>query len=385
MSVKKNYEILPALYMCVFQLIRPIVMIMPQYSTAILFGVAAVMCCIAFFRVVNEKRRIVVFTLFCMGFVLYFLMEMFRYNKLLSEAMYYFVIYGIIPVYLLIGVRDYAKLLKYYCIFSLCRGVLYLLDPLNGYQWSVDYMGFGFSAMLPAVAASVIVLFYYKKKLAILPLTIFLVELFICANKGAILTAILLVVVSYVYFGGVNKIHWGRLAVIVLSAGVVISLRMEILGWLFSVANYFNLNSYSLATFQQMLTGSTDSIFSIRTNLWEYAMDGFKQNPLLGMGEGWFEGRYHRYPHNILMEILVNTGLVGIGLFVVALIVSIRYVVREKNSDLKVFLIGIFILWFVPCMMSLTFWSVMEFWVYFGLCMYRYSLTHASLKKERIG
>lgn len=384
MNLKKNYEILPALYMCIFQFIRPIVTIMPQYSTTILFGVAAVMCCVAFFRVVNEKRRIVLFVLFCMGFSVYFLLEMFRNNKLLSEAIYYFVIYGLIPVFLLIGVRDYGKLLKYYCIFALCRGVLYLLDPLNGYQWSGDYMGFGFTAMLPGVAASVIVLFYYRQKLAVLPLSIFLLESFVCANKGAVIAAVVLVVVSYVYFGRFNKIRWGRVAVVMVLAVLAISLRMVILEGLFVIADYFGLESYSLTTFQQMLLESGDKIYSARTNLWEYALEGFRQNVFIGMGEGWFEERHNGYPHNIFMEVLVNTGLVGITLFVAGLLTSIRYVVREKNPDLKVFLIVMLILWFVPCMVSLTFWSVIEFWMYFGLLIYTSCATLTKCRRVRL-
>ncbi len=60
-----------------------------------------------------------------------------------------------------------------------------------------------------------------------------------------------------------------------------------------------------------------------RYDYWRVALDGFRSNPLLGMGAGGFEHRYaidrryakpSRYPHNLAMKVVGDTGLVGIGL-----------------------------------------------------------------------
>lgn len=62
---------------------------------------------------------------------------------------------------------------------------------------------------------------------------------------------------------------------------------------------------------------------SDRYDYWRVAVDGFASNPLGGMGAGGFEQRYaldrrsatpSRYPHNLFMKVLGDTGIVGIGL-----------------------------------------------------------------------
>jgi O-antigen ligase len=60
-----------------------------------------------------------------------------------------------------------------------------------------------------------------------------------------------------------------------------------------------------------------------RYDYWRVALDGFRANPLLGMGAGGFEHRYERdrryakpsrYPHNLALKVLGDTGLVGLAL-----------------------------------------------------------------------
>lgn len=60
-----------------------------------------------------------------------------------------------------------------------------------------------------------------------------------------------------------------------------------------------------------------------RYDYWRVALDGFRANPLGGMGAGGFEHRYaldrrypkpSRYPHNVVMKVVGDTGIVGVGL-----------------------------------------------------------------------
>jgi hypothetical protein len=60
-----------------------------------------------------------------------------------------------------------------------------------------------------------------------------------------------------------------------------------------------------------------------RYDYWRVSLDGFRSNPLMGLGAGGFEHRYEvdrrypkpsRYPHNLAMKVLGDTGVVGLAL-----------------------------------------------------------------------
>ncbi len=63
-----------------------------------------------------------------------------------------------------------------------------------------------------------------------------------------------------------------------------------------------------------------------RYDYWRVAVGGFRDNPVLGMGAGGFEHRYagdrrydklSKYPHNLTLRVLGDTGLVGLAIFAV--------------------------------------------------------------------
>lgn len=70
-----------------------------------------------------------------------------------------------------------------------------------------------------------------------------------------------------------------------------------------------------------------------RYDYWRVSLDGFASNPLGGMGAGGFEHRYalerrypkpSRYPHNVALKVLGDTGIVGFGLMAAFLVVVAR-------------------------------------------------------------
>lgn len=76
-----------------------------------------------------------------------------------------------------------------------------------------------------------------------------------------------------------------------------------------------------------------------RYDYWRVAVGGFTANPVLGMGAGAFEQRYalerrypkpSRYPHNVFLKVLGDTGLVGTGLLIGFLMVIGRGLLRAR-------------------------------------------------------
>lgn len=77
-----------------------------------------------------------------------------------------------------------------------------------------------------------------------------------------------------------------------------------------------------------------------RYDYWRVSMNGFRDNPLGGMSAGGFEHRYtlerrygktSRYPHNLVMKVLGDLGLVGAALIAAFLAMVVRGLMRVRR------------------------------------------------------
>lgn len=97
-------------------------------------------------------------------------------------------------------------------------------------------------------------------------------------------------------------------------------------------------------TFSTLESGDIEDTTSGRTLLWNEALQGWYRNPIFGNGWGsysftWPDGSQSIYAHNELLQILHDTGLVGLGIFVALLMATLhislknlRYVQRCSNT-----------------------------------------------------
>jgi O-antigen ligase len=90
----------------------------------------------------------------------------------------------------------------------------------------------------------------------------------------------------------------------------------------------------SKATVTFLINGNPEAYRSVnRLPLWKDALSKFKSNPIFGVGYG--TQYYHEikkekrsHPHSIILQFLVETGIVGITLFLAFIILIIKYVIR---------------------------------------------------------
>ena len=82
-----------------------------------------------------------------------------------------------------------------------------------------------------------------------------------------------------------------------------------------------------------------------RDYLWKAAYKEFKKNPVLGNGPCYFKNKYDNYfPHNVLLEAMVDYGIVGLVLFsalgLYCFIKGLRYCMQSKSINvLLIFLL----------------------------------------------
>lgn len=107
---------------------------------------------------------------------------------------------------------------------------------------------------------------------------------------------------------------------------------------------------------QKMIQKFSAGGLSGREILWKNAWHAFLENPIMGMGIDSFQTRYGLDTHNIFLQILCETGLVGLGAFLIMVLLNLSMAMKtclksdidEKLKSLSLFAFfvqGIFLLW----------------------------------------
>jgi len=146
------------------------------------------------------------------------------------------------------------------------------------------------------------------------------------------------------------------------------SLLFIVLGVVFFifVAKYAqdSINSSALDRFLNAFNFGSVASQSIesRVNMMESALQLFFEYPILGVsiiepGSGW-------YPHNIFLEILMSTGLVGGVCFITLVVLLVKSAFVILNYQYSMFwLVLLFSQAFVTSMTSGAVWGVSTFWI----------------------
>lgn len=369
--LKNRSEILLTLYLVIFSLLKPLLLNNLGSSTFILaIATGLIIGTWILFEIICKKNITISYKHLLFIIIIYLLLfcEMIlRPNSMNGDIIYKFTIYGAIPILLCSKVSNYKNLLGYYAIFSIINGIIYFFEPLNNYKTSGNYMTFGFSQMLPAFAGSIIMFNIFKKKYGIMLAVMFFIQMFLYANKGATICAICIFVISYIFFNKKKGIILKRLFIVIFLLLMILFNLETVVEGLIQIIEGINMETYSLTTFLNMLQDNENNVYRARTDIWQNAIHLFTEKPIFGYGVGYFESNYNGYTHNFFLDIAVSSGLFGVILVVMALILSIKRVVKLQDNYKKYFLIIMLAISFIPMMFSLTYWTVMTFWLYFAI------------------
>jgi len=356
-------QFLLAFYLGYLSLSRFIFFILPIKPFYILFVPAAIT--IATSMALNYKKGVVqkspIITL-VLAIVLFIVSMLFNWNNEVLSYAYDFIIFGAIPLLLLLPIYSLNNFFQYFAYFGLATLLLLGLDPFQGYRLSSDYMVYGYTVMLPAYTGMYIARKYYKMKW-LLPFEIISILLIIIfANQGAFVSAVTLILLTNIFVDKVNikKIFIFILALIVIILGAI-NLR-PILEWGIAASNDSSSTSYSLSKTYNSLYEGSDSL-SGRTYYWNEAIDLYKNKPFLGSGIGFFQSRFNIYTHNIILETAVSFGLLGIFCLIMYALYYYKSMI-ETSRDLRLpFVLGISI-GLVPLLFSLQPFIWCYFWVF---------------------
>lgn len=359
-------EKLFCLYVYIFTIMSGIIYLAPQFSFILLFLVVLGMVVVSLFFNKLKFKNFKPFMLMSFSILFIFLLEaIFKFNNYIYEYTYYFILFGIIPVYFYSQTIDIEVILKTYVKLSLIVFFMYFWDPFVGYKIFNDYMSFGFNFALPIFCGLYLGRKYFNyKNLIIFELFIFF-ELLVFSNKGAALAGILFVLLYNVFITKWSIKHIFFVLIILIICLIVLFNILNILDKIIILLDSIGMRSYSIETLRRVIL-TQDYVIGLanRDIIWNNALYYFKQHPLVGLGTGGFQALTGTYSHNFLIDILVQYGIVGLFLFVVAVLKSFVAIFYKTSIKYKTFGILMFCLWFISLSTSMIFYKSLYFWIF---------------------
>ena len=385
-----NNEMLFVVYLFVFAAIKPVLLISDHSSMILLIATAIIILAslpgTALTYNKDNLGRFAITILLISGLIAFDML--FRPNSIQGTVPYNFLIYGIIPLYLLINVQDFRRVLIYYCCFSIFVACMYLKDPFLGYRWSSNYMQFAFSAMLPGFSGAVLAVCVFKKRICILFMILFAIELLLYGNKSAIISAAILGIMIYYTTTDKNMRSYVLMASILLVVLLVMNFN-SILNLIGNMLGKTGAYSYSLTTLFLLFSGNGKTVTSSRLDIWVDAWDIFLKSPIIGHGTVYFEGLSKSesgYAHNLVLDLMVSYGIMALLILIPFIIRTFYRAFKASDFYLRMTLILFITLSLVPMTFSLTFWKTSNFWILVGLVIYRFdtALNHGGEYEEDI-
>jgi len=183
-------------------------------------------------------------------------------------------------------------------------------------------------------------------------------------SRGVILAIVICIILCSIMKKSL-KIKLTTIVFIILIAIVVgVFLIKPILYFTESLLSNFNIRAEVISKSLDLIeNGKFDNG---RNKVFEQAINGIKEHPILGNGIGDYAEKYVTYPHNILLQAWYEGGIVFFILMSFILIYSLYIFIFDKNIDLekKYLLILFFSIAIVRLMLSYEFWRETSFGLY---------------------
>jgi O-antigen ligase len=172
-----------------------------------------------------------------------------------------------------------------------------------------------------------------------------------CAARGPIVS-ILFVLALSLFIHLKKKGVIPRLVTSAATMILFIGIAVVSFHWLIPFA-HMKLTS-KLGELEELMRGSVapESSSEIRMRLSKMAVAAFSDRPIFGLGIGGFRRYYYgeseiSYPHNLLLEILAEEGLIGLSAFLLFLMLVVKGINRAARATSNRFIVLLWVLVFL--------------------------------------
>lgn len=275
---------------------------------------------------------------------------------------------------------------RWVVLFSLLLGILFCIQVDGyGFLWGDSGEKMYYSYMiLPFIILSIIGIILYRKNIFIVCLSIcnilIYIPIFLLVGVRGVYMSIMVFVFILLYKTKVFiRFKKQMLLLIVLLSIFVFNIDFEkFIYWLSDFFSAMNIEVYAIDKYLLML-GHSD-ISNGRSLLYEHAIVGFFDSPLIGNGLGVFE-KYNSglYVHNLFLEVLYEGGILLSSVIFYVLWRYIQYVKGEIDYERYMFFAYLFVAGVSILFYSNTLWRVVAFWLFVGLMFNLYNLKNGKI------
>lgn len=269
---------------------------------------------------------------------------------------------------------DYKKTL----VFVMFSGVL--LSPflyfikqysvLNTFNYDVLEMGTSYVLLLPISATIIHIFFYFEKKVWIIfpyafnfGLSLFWIRYSV---RGSLLAAALLllflIMKKILLLERTKRIN----AAIIFTCVIALSFLL-IMVLLPFVANLLEKNEINISFLNKtiLLFQRSGSITNGRDDIYNHVLSLIQGHVIFGRGIGFYQETFDTYPHNIILHLLLELGIIAVLAFFLYLFVSFYvFFSNDKQIDDEKPLLIIAFFGSVPrLLLSSYFWQEHIFWL----------------------
>lgn len=314
---------------------------------------------------INKIVLLVALYILCMFFVA-FLKYGFGENVAYFQS---FIVLGTIGFYFGNKQANYKRVIIISSVFF----SFYMLLGGGKKQLQIDYFNMS-CAMIPGICslilASIILMNEGKKKMG----TLFLVGgayslllLAVHGSRSSVVSVFAFIILLFWYY---YDIWWLKLVVLCSGAGLVgFLLNMEkILLYLSDYLSNRGVELYFIDKSVEKLHGDS-GITSGRIEIQKQVFENLNPiNIFFGKGISSFEAMYGTYPHNLVLNLFVDYGMIGVVSFSVIVVQTLK-LLKMGNKDEKMMIILLFSSAIVPLFFSFTYWRFPAFFLYIGIIL----------------
>lgn len=316
----------------------------------------------------------------------------FHYSDIGNRYFVGFLVYGFTILILPLQHMDYKK------IFQIVQaiGVMVLPFYLNyNYGYTItsigefddgDLMTMSYR-ILPYPISALCSLLQNKKRITkVISAFVFLsysILLLGMGARGAIISIVFFAALFFLFARRKNKNSILNSIVTIVALLLIIIFYSDIIVWLHDFLSIHNLYSRTIDRMYSMLVSGGD-MSSGRLDFYLIGMDEFLSSPFIGNGIGAFDNFSGTFPHNIIIQLMVEGGLLFLLPFLYVFYMGLRSLwINRLNSSYNLFLVFIFCSGVVKLFFSQHLWGSQFCWIFIYLIMNKkYILQNASISNN---
>ena len=286
----------------------------------------------------------------------------------------------LIPFLVEINVRQTLKIMM-----ILSSPAILFLNQIFAFKIFYDErisMGICYVFLTPIVASIVYMFLYFKNEnfvSKIISLILFLINmvyfmyLFLFGSRGPLLEIFALFLI--LYFLSISnkgfgiKVNKKRFKISIVIVFIILGIGFTIFDWLNNLFASYGINVYFIDKMLEL--NDAGDVSNGRNELYDLAIADFLQSPLFGRGIGRFDANHPggSYPHNFVLQILSDGGLLLFFLLFIPIIKQIKNFIKYCTFDKYAILITLFFASVPGALFSGDLWESGNLWFLFGAIM----------------